>query len=321
MGSFSVLVIGEDVDKQLAPYISDPQTGESIPYDLSLNVDIQEEMHDIYLQSFSTCFVDPQGRICSPWESRFWRDEFESERGKELTSIECAVTEGRARFSYYLPAGYKRKVKVRQRLVLPKGYQLIKVPTNNIISFTEWAREKYNDYMGGYEILDQSQVPLPEEMQYKNGWIRINDNGAVSEWVNISQAHLSSWQVGDRDAYGKGVFSLKPDASGEPKYQNGDELPGFTNSARKRDIVFELMRNSTDLQERLPLNEYIGSECYLMLEVFAYVYQSRWYETVYAWIECPFQKNLRYRKFNCKMNALLDNLPSDTLLTYVSCED
>lgn len=207
MGWSTVWVIGANVEEQLAPY----DFNKDIPADPRLNVDVLDYMRAVFLGGVRClCTVDSTGKIYLPWDESF--------------------------------PTYKGWV--GSPPALPKGRRLESLPAKDIMSFDAWAKFFYTGMGYGMRFKLLSQTQELGDLTYRgfrvDGWIRIDDDDRIVEWVRIPQGIWESWSVGCHD--GSGAMILKQDRTGELKYRTGRELPGTSYSAKKGEIDFSAMR-------------------------------------------------------------------------------
>jgi hypothetical protein len=136
MSHFSVLVIGEDPEKQLAPYHEFECTGHDDEF--VQDIDVTEDRRADWETDTIRRLKDPSGILHSPYDRKFYRDptpEEEKEMGK-LPGSGCTKN-----FSFYSEDwndgdGYKARI-----FFVPDGFEEIEIPMCKCYTFLEYLTD------------------------------------------------------------------------------------------------------------------------------------------------------------------------------------
>lgn len=249
MSHFTVLVIGEDVERQLAPFHEFECTGRDDEY--VQEIDKTEEARAKYETQMTRRLRAPDGSLHAPYEERFYRDP----TPEEQESIRPAFGSGSANgISFHSQdwgdgLGYRTKVHF-----IPEGWQEVEVSVRRVLEFAEWVTDWY-----GWEHVPPGEEP-DREGTHKYGWCRVDAAGDVVECVDRTNpnGHYDWYGIGGRWS---GFFRLTENvfagALGEPgtyerllPWEERDRLQAErlvnrqVDQARKRDIDFEGMRDA-----------------------------------------------------------------------------
>src|ERR1700694_4103533 len=124
MSHFTVLVIGEDPEVQLAPFHEFECTGTNDEY--VQDIDILKQTQEEYQTSVRLMLRDEGGSLHDAYDDRF---------------IDKGGVEGTGVFS-------------RGKRIVPDGYTEVHVPTPELMSFAEWLSEER-----GIKILTGDRPP------------------------------------------------------------------------------------------------------------------------------------------------------------------
>lgn len=80
MSHFSVLVIGDDIEKQLAPYHEFECTG--IDDEYVQEIDITDQLRAEFAEKMVSRYRDPEGNLFDHWEDRFFREFTAEEKAR-----------------------------------------------------------------------------------------------------------------------------------------------------------------------------------------------------------------------------------------------
>ena len=359
MSHFSVMVIGQDVEKQLAPYHEFECTGTVNEY-----VQTIDQLPDL-LESFNkntrTMLRGPEGELVSAYDERFYREQTEEEKkGKS-----------------HLDASSKIRF-------VPEGWTEQEVVVNEFMSLIDLIRYETGD---DFPILQEGEDPDLHD-RCKWGWARVNAAGEVIEYTYRTNPNTQwDWyQIGGRWS---GFLKLKQDAAGSLGHRGlmgscANDGEGRADVALKGAIDFEGMRDEAGakaaanwdkaaeakisagfaadatwdswevVRERHPgnieaareeyhaqgamkavdkaLNLWDGADDYLTprdefiqqardsaLVLFAMVKDSKWFAKGEMGWFGMSTDSMTQAEWNRKVNELLDELPDDTLITIVDC--
>jgi hypothetical protein len=247
MSHFAVLVVGENVDEQLAPYHEFESTGENDQY--VQDIDKTEEARREYKEEHTeTRFKDPDGILHDrftpegEWDERFVR-EFTPEELEKHRPMGSGCGGGICWTSTDWKDGKGYRAKVTG--VLPEGWTEVEVPTKDCMTFSEFVVDNY-----GYKPVPFGEEPDTNET-HKYGYYLLDANGDVTKVVDRTNPNRKwDWySVGGR---WNGFFKMKPQAVGvlgkgsalsafDPDYE--PPAPDRADIAVKGDIDVEGMRD------------------------------------------------------------------------------
>lgn len=248
MSHFTVLVIGDDVEAQLAPFHEFECTGENDQYVQS--IDETEKVRVEFAHATTRQLRAPDGTLHSPYADAFYRDPTPEETAK-IGPI--AGTGGGNGFSWTSKDwndGRGYRTKVRQ---VPDGYEEIEVARNTVESFAEFVEGWH-----GKALVPFGATPdLAGDHKY--GYARIGENGDVVEVIDRTNpnAKWDWWTIGGRWS---GFFQMKPGvvgtlgkigvpemfASDAQRAELAIERVTKADTARKGDIDFDRMRDAAE---------------------------------------------------------------------------
>ncbi|MCA8145429.1 hypothetical protein [Burkholderia vietnamiensis] len=216
MSHFSVLVIGNDVEKQLRPYHEFECTGENDEF--VQDVDKTDEARTEFSEQTETRLKASDGSLHSFFDDNGnWQPEF-SQPEPDAPSF----APGR-----------------RMRFV-PPGYEIVEVPAAQVRTFSDWLASWYG----------MALVPFGEALDtdgaHKFGYVLLDEAGNVTKAVKRTnpRKQWDWWVIGGRWS---GFLQLKDGATGQrgrPGLMGAcaDDGPGRADVARKGDVDFNGMR-------------------------------------------------------------------------------
>lgn len=237
MSHFTVLVVGEDPEKQLEPFQEFECTGEDGYW--VKDIDITEKCRKEFNEKTETRYQDPEGKLHDPYQDRFYRDPTEEETEKigPFGGTGCG---GGITFSsrdWGDGRGYRPKVHF-----LPEGWQEIEVPTFETQSFVQWVEDYY-----GIKSVPSGENPRTYD-EHKFGYSLLDTKGQVIKVIDRTndRARWDWYQLGGRWV---GFFKLRSQVACPAMAQVGEfslvsderAKPGWVDQAAKRDIDFEAM--------------------------------------------------------------------------------
>jgi hypothetical protein len=243
MSHFTVLVIGDDHEKQLAPFHEFECTGEVDEHVQS--IDQTDEAWETYARDTTKKVRAPDGEVYGAYDDRFYRDPTpeESDRiGFGGTGF-IGGKDGKPGFSYTSRdwedgKGYRSKVRD-----VPVEWEEFNEDTSKEQSFAEFVADYY-----GYTIANnEDEIDLNGD--HKFGYVLMSEAGDVAKVVNRTNpnSHWDWYQVGGRWT---GFFKLKEGADGDvgsPSLVSTRRAEaGSADQARKGDIDFEGMRDAAE---------------------------------------------------------------------------
>jgi len=212
MSHFSCLVIGNNVETQLAPFHEFECTGTDDQY--VVDVDKTEEARAEYEKSTTRRLRDSQGKLHEPWSDQFYRDPTPNE-AKSIGPIAgsgCGDGMSWSSRDWNDGRGYRTKIQF-----IPEGWTEEEAENSEIQSFAEWVEE----YESKSIVPHGSQPDLKEKHKY--GYAIADEAGNVIKVINRTNPNKKWdwWQEGGR--YSRRLL-----------LKNGTRV----NTARKGDVDF-----------------------------------------------------------------------------------
>lgn len=220
MSHFTVLVIGENPEKQLAPYHEFECTGRDDEY--VQNIDKTEELRKEFAEHTVSRLRGPDGKLHSFFDERGnWRPEFSRPKPERFDESR------------------------RERFV-PEGYEEVEVPSSEVETFAEFI-----EGWSGQKVVYFGQQPDLKD-DHKYGYILTDEACNVTKVIDRTNPNKKwDWyQLGGRWT---GYFTLKPGRRGEtgkPGLQTEAPGAGKADAAQKRDIDFTAMRDEAEQKAR-----------------------------------------------------------------------
>ena len=212
MSHFTVLVIGNNVDDQLAPFHEFECTGKNDQY--VKDVDVTEEYRQSYMKETTKYLVSPTGEKVDYYDNRFYRKPNAEEKKKDP---------------------FARDVRD-----VPAGWTELSVPTHTVQNFAEYAK----DY-GGHEVIGPLLTP-DLEGKHQFGYIRLNEDGEVDKIIRRTNPDKKwDWYViGGRWT---GFLKLKAGAignTGSPGLMTEAAPSGYADQTTKGSVDWQGMRDA-----------------------------------------------------------------------------
>jgi hypothetical protein len=225
MSHFTVLVIGQDPERQLAPYHEFECTG--VVDEFVQSIDLTAEKREDYESDTRNMVKVPAGVVVPDGT----RDLVSHPAHGTLVSRYASM--------FYVETGEKDPLGgARRTFQLPEGYEEIEVPVRELMTFLEYVTEDSES-----EPIGENVKPDLEGAQ-KWGWVRVDAAGEVLEVIDRTNPNKKwDWHVlGGRWT---GFFKMKPHVrgiQGRPGLMTSPAKEGYADSAFKMDIDFEGMR-------------------------------------------------------------------------------
>ena len=261
MSHFTVLVIGSNVEEQLAPYHEFECTG--IDDEYVQDIDKTAEALAAFKKETTKVYKSPTGKIQrrftkkGNWNMRFFRKATEVELAEietlgPLGDTRGDLADGRAFFTEY-SKDYRNNTIYVQHIF--KGWKETTVKTSTVESFAEWAEGYY-----GTKIVKYGQK-IDLSKKHKYGYILLAEDGTVAKVVDRTNPNKKwdGYQIGGR---WNGFFKLKPAAVGtsvvgvgSPGLQGYNldyKAPGFDRAdvCEKGQVDFDGMRDEAGEKAR-----------------------------------------------------------------------
>lgn len=220
MSHFTVLVIGDDPEKQLAPYHEFECTGVDDEY--IQDIDKTEELRKEFEERTVERLRAPDGTLHSFFnDAGNWRPEFSQPDPEK-----------------YDPTRRKRFV--------PEGYEVVEIPAKQVESFADFI-----EGWSGQKIVSFGNEPDLEE-EHKYGYVLIDASAQVVKVIDRTNPN-KKWDWYALGGRWTGFFTLKPGRRGEtgrPGLMTEAAGPGKADAARKCDIDFTAMRDAAEQKAR-----------------------------------------------------------------------
>lgn len=236
MSHFTVLVIGDNPEDQLAPYHEFECTGLNDEY--VQDIDVTDRARKDYEKDTQTMFEGPEGEMIGWDDPRIWRDPTPEE--EPLIGVGSGSGNGLwwSSKDWEDGRGYRTKV-------LDEAFTKKEIPLKDTMSFEEYL----SDWAYSYEAVPHGETPNLEE-SHKYGYYTLDENGEVSRVVTRTNPN-SKWDWYQLGGRWRGFFQLKEGATGhlgepgtfekmgmrEGKFEKYE--PTQVDQALKGDIDFE----------------------------------------------------------------------------------
>jgi hypothetical protein len=222
MSHFTVLVLGDDPEKQLAPYHEFECTGTD---EFIQDIDITEERRAEYEADTCERLKAPDGSLHSFFDNDGnWRPEFSK------ADPDAAAWD-----------------KGRRREYIPHGYTKVTVSTKDVESFANYIE----GYSGQRTVSFGEQPDLDGEHKY--GYVLLDAEGNVTKAIDRTNPN-KKWDCYQLGGRWTGFFTLKPGSRGKPGKPGlmTEEAPaGKADAARWSDIDFTAMRDEAERKARV----------------------------------------------------------------------
>lgn len=234
MSHFTVLVIGDNPEQQLAPYHEFECTGYDDQY--VQEIDKTLEYLKEHRTKTRTMVKGPDGTM-QPWGSpQFYREPTEEER-KKIGSLAGDGFAGKMSWSsrdWGDGLGFRTKIHE-----IPADHSQVEVPYKDLMTFAQFI-----EHWHGLRSVPHGDRPnLVQEHKY--GYVQLDENGHVVRAVRRTNPN-AKWDWYLLGGRWTGFFKLRPTAVdaavGEPGLQTPAAEPGRADQARKGDIDFVGMR-------------------------------------------------------------------------------
>jgi hypothetical protein len=208
MSHFTVLVVGENPEEQLAPYHEFECTGEDNEY--IKEIDETEEARDTYLKHTTTRYRDTAGNLSEAftpegnYKPEFLREPTPEEEAKHGKMMGMGGGNGISWVSqdWHDGRGYRAKI-----VQIPEGLTKVEVPASEVETFAEFVEGWY----GHKPVMVGEPIDFGKEHKY--GYTLVNEAGEVVKVVDRTnpEAKWDWYQVGGR---WNGFFKMKPQTVG-----------------------------------------------------------------------------------------------------------
>lgn len=239
MSHFAVMVIGPNVEQQLAPYHEFECTGTVDQY--VQTIDKLDELLAEYETDTRSMKRGPGGELLPSYDDAFYRDPTPEEKDKVGMGSGFGGGISWTSKDWGDGLGYRAKV-----WFTPEGWEDVDVPVKDVMTLVEFIKYQQHE---DFPILQEDDVPdLEDRDGCKYGWARVNAAGEVIEYTQRTNpnAQWDWWRLGGRYS---GWLKLKPGAGViAEKGRKGlmgscmNDGPGWVDSVVKSAIDFDGMR-------------------------------------------------------------------------------
>ncbi len=327
MSHFTVLVIGNDPEAQLAPF-QENNMGDCPKEHLEFN-DVEEEYRKKYDTDLTDAFVDPDGSAHCRYDSQFRNPSYNFLKDKPNTEYLC-------------PAGWTAKeVSVKEiyptfEEYMDKYCDYKKDDVLGRYGYWENPNAKWDWYqLGGrwsgffttksgektdsdvvenidFEAMLKEKADYAAEL-YDLVWKYIKDTPPVTPWDEIRETEKDK---GGDDAIERARKIYRE----QPRVVAADKMAEIL---RKKDNLTEVENHATWLDKledfNLPREQYIQNFADTAVRTFAVVKNGRWYERgKMGWFACVSDEKDNETWASIHAN-LLKNLPNGTLISLYDC--
>src|SRR5271157_3306639 len=227
MSHFSVLVIGNNVEEQLAPYHEFESTGDDNQY--VKEIDQTEEARKQFATDTTTRYKDPEGNLHNPftpegnWDHKFWREltpEEDALYGKGYHQDYDDTPEHGGLCLYTCNWHDGTESSRTKAFAWPsEGWSEVEVLKSTVETFAEFCEDYY-----GHKIVPFGEEPNfakdTESSNHKYGYTIVDEQGNVIKTIDRTNPERKwDWySVGGR---WNGFFKLKVLEHAEVKYPDG----------------------------------------------------------------------------------------------------
>lgn len=316
MSHFSVLVIGDDVGHQLAPYHEFECTGENNEFVQDL--DVTEKTRAEYEKHTCRRIKTPAGEKLESYADQFYRDPT-PEESKKIGPV--AGTGGGGGLSWTSKdwgdgEGYRTKVHF-----IPEGMEEIEVPCKEVMTFAEFV-----EYWESKPLVHHGETPNIFD-DHKYGYCLLNESGEISKIIDRTNPNRKWdwWQVGGRYAgrltmrNGEKVDTCTAanvdwEAMTKEKHERAEREWAAHEAGAMKDIDYIC----GDIRKGDTKETYMGRNA-VPDSTFAVVKDGKWYERgkMGWWAVVIDEKDAEQWAF--QFQTLVQSLPPQTLLTVVDC--
>jgi len=353
MSHFTVLVIGSNVDAQLAPFHEFESTGRDDQY--VQDIDKTEEARAAYEDYRRSMVRLADGREVPTYADEFYRDPTDEELKKIGPFAGTGGCNGLAWSSRDWNDGKGYRTKVHY---LPEGAVEFEKPFDTFADYLRYAHDE------NFVVLFGGEPDL--EGDHKLGYALVDEKGEVTKVVDRTNpnAHWDWYEIGGRwsghlrlkdgrmvNQAKKGAIDFEGmrDAAGreagetwdeatkviagrsfmlwdETRKEYGDDIDKARDVYNAQDVIkdfrkargtFGLFTDPADF--RCTREEYVQAARDRAISTFAVVRDSKWYARGETGWWGTVHNKMDEKEWLQKFAELIDDLPDDTLLTVVDC--
>ena len=237
MSHFTVLVIGDNPEEQLAPFHEFECTGLDDQY--VIDIDETQEYRERYESETSTRCKDENGALHSPWDDTFYRDPTPEEEKRIGAGTGFGGGLSWTSKDWKDGKGFRTKIHF-----MPEGFQEVECKTSDLMSFTAYCIDYHE-----ITAVPAGETPdLTETHKYR--YCLLDEAGTVIKVVRRTNPNKKwDWYaLGGRWA---GFFRLKKGAAGvqeKPGLFAEPAKEGHADAALKSDIDFARMRSEVEVE-------------------------------------------------------------------------
>lgn len=258
MSHFTVLVVGDNHEKQLEPFHEFECTGENNEY--VQDIDETEETRQAYETGTMRRLTDGEGNYFSPYSDDYYRDP----TPEELEKIGPLGGSGIAKGIQYSSRdwndgkGYRAKIKY-----IPENLTEVEVPTKEIMTFEEYVLD-YEDYE---KVAFSEQPDINGDHKYR--YATVNEDGTIDKVIRRTNPNRKwDWYVlGGR---WNGFFKLKSNGAkgGDLTKEQIKELAAEYGTTEKYILVLEsLLKNDPERVHDYTMEHPVAGGYYLQKKI------------------------------------------------------
>lgn len=209
MSHFTVMVVGDDVDRALAPFHEFECTGRNDKY--VLEIDTTEEDREEYKTHTTRRFKDPEGNFHDPYDRKFMRDPTPEEFAQIGTNL-CGS--GDVNGHRYYKEDWNDGLGYRPHVhVLPEGWEDLWVPTPQVMSFRDFI-EYWHDRK---PVLEGEQPDTVKDGDHTYGYLVVDKDGNVVKSVDRTNPRegVFSWRNAEGREIARTIGTDTPPTSPE----------------------------------------------------------------------------------------------------------
>lgn len=239
MGSGALLVIGEDVEGQMARFRNFENTGWVDQHVVTIDRLAHEKARWLRDSQVEGWYVrDPEGKLHelferSPSGKYLFTDAVTVDWDDDSNKPHTLEQEVFGRESYIDMTEFNQK-RMRMVIKVPEGFKVTKAKRGEFQTFAETLRKSH-----GVRAIPEGEAPDLNGTD-KFGWMRLDHSGEAIELMARTIPGgfwFPYWGVIPN------AWTLKAGALGARDPDTADDLPGFSGSARRSEINFDAMRS------------------------------------------------------------------------------
>lgn len=227
---FMAFVIGQNIEKQLAPY-QEFECSDGMVEDYIQSIDVTKEHLEQYKTYKFRRYVDEKGNVFDPYSDQFYREP----TPEELQIILRKACNSNISFAYKQWGDVDGESSYRVHY-LPEGFEAKELDASEIYTFYEFIKAQ------GYKTLQMNETPhFGTGESHMWGWCQVDENNEVVQVIDRTNPNCKwdYWLVGGRFS---GWLSYK-DTLDRTLYEEDAYIP-------VKHIDFEVLQNEAEVEAR-----------------------------------------------------------------------